>query len=257
VRATLLLLTLAAVAACAPDPPSGEGEGEGEGEAVEPAGTIVVEPGACDFGRVALGGISICSLAIRNAGVADLVVDDATYVDADGALDVAAPFLPLVNIGVLAPGASVDIDVRLSASLEGGVSGVLRFRSNDVVTPIVDVPLSAVVVAPPQCRIRIASINGAALGINEEAPAIELLDDVVLSLDASDADAETGSLVRQEWAFVSQPAASSATLTSTGLVETSFEPDVAGDYEVCAQVFNDLGVGSVNACCIIVSAGAT
>lgn len=243
--ALLCLVALPAFLACEPagePPPEGEGEGEGEVE----GGTIAVAPAACDFGRVPVGAIANCTIAIENVGVRDLVLDGGEFLDANDEPDPVSPFLPLVNIGTIAPGASVSIDVRFRPVDVGDVAGALRIFSNDVDTPAFGVALSGIGAEPPVCRVRVKSVNGVLLDVADDVPSIEALDDVVLSIDAS----STTSLVRSEWALASQPADSLAELTNSDLPDVGIVVDAPGDYEICAQVFDDLGVGSVNDCCI-------
>jgi hypothetical protein len=249
------LLLLAFVVACEPPPESergpGEGEGEGEGEdegEPEPGGTIVVDSAACDFGRVAVGGDATCTIAIRNFGVRDLIVDDATIIDVNG----AAPFfVPPVNIGTIPPGTSGAVDVQFRPVAAGEAVGVLRLSSNDVVTPAVDVALSGIGALPPLCLVRVSAVNGTEVG-DGDLPTIERFDNVTLSIDSSESDG--AQLTRFEWALFSVPADSNAVLTSNDAEEVAIEIDAAGDYSICAQVFDDLGVGSVNECCVTVQA---
>lgn len=244
---------------------------------------IQVSPPNCDFGRVPFGGVQLCDVTIKNTGNRGLVIDSVLFMPIDAAVpdvlfDVPAESTraigPECNDGAVgcafaftgAPpgpdeeiagaGGTVIMPVRFTPDVLGNFQGSFRILSSDPDETQIDVALSGISVTPPSCEIRVKSVNGAEIEEGAAIPDIEPLDNVILSIDGSEASSTAGSIVRQEWAITDQPAGSHAELTTNDLPDTGFEfddgddlgVDLAGDYCVSAQVFDDLGVGSVNEC---------
>ena len=244
---------------------------------------IEISPPNCDYGRVPFGGVEVCDVAIRNVGQRGLVVDSVEFIPAnedeptllfsipgesaleaglacnDGASNCPFAFTgapPGADEEIAANGGVVNMPVRFTPDVLGNFQGRFRVLSSDPDESSIDVALSGVSVTPPVCGLRISSINGVAVEVGAAAPAIEPLDNVLLSIDGSEPSTPEGSILSQEWVITDQPAGSGAILTNTTSPEVGFSfddgddlgVDLAGNYCVSAQVFDDLGVGSVNEC---------
>ncbi len=109
---------------------------EGSGTA---AARLVVEPGVLLFGILAPGQAARETLRLENLGGETLTIGDITV---EGRFSVEdGPSLPLR----LDPGAFVDLTVKVHAAGVGVEAGRLRIGSDDSRTPIVIVPLRAVI----------------------------------------------------------------------------------------------------------------
>jgi hypothetical protein len=226
---------------------------------------IVVTPEACDYGAVAVGGAAVCDVSIENRGQRDLVFDG---VKLDGAELVVPPETdPEVEVfgfagrpparddalAAAVDGSSVaSVSVRFLPTALGDYAGALLIGSNDPDTPLLRVPLSAVGVTPPTCAISIKSVNGIDVSAT---PAVEPLDDVVLTAAASAPAREGGEIVSVRWRILEAPGGSTATLDSPNALETGFAfangvrgLDLAGRWVVAAEVTDELGTESVNDC---------
>jgi hypothetical protein len=243
---------------------------------------IVVAPINCDYGRVPFGGVQVCDVTITNVGNRALVVDSVRFIPADAdepsllfdipgesALEAGpacndgatnCPFAftgapPGADEEIASDGGFVVMPVRFTPDVLGNFQGRFQILSSDPDESSIDVALSGVSVTPPSCELRIASVNGTPIEAGA-APAIEPLDNVILSTDESAPSTPVGTIVSQQWVITDQPAGSGATLTSADSPDTGFQfddgddlgVDLAGNYCVSAQVFDDLGVGSVNEC---------
>jgi hypothetical protein len=244
---------------------------------------IQVTPPNCDYGRVPFGGVQLCDVTIKNTGNRGLVIDSVLFMPIDpevpeilfdvpsestrvigpecndGALNCAFAFTgapPSPDEEIAPAGGQVIMPVRFTPDVLGNFQGTFRILSSDPDESQIDVALSGISVTPPTCEIRVKSLNGAEIEAGTDVPAIEPLDNVILTIDGSEASSTAGTIVRQEWAITDQPAGSHAELTTNDLPDTGFEfddgddlgVDLAGEYCVSAQVFDDLGVGSVNEC---------
>ncbi|HEY4221667.1 MAG TPA: hypothetical protein VGO62_09995, partial [Myxococcota bacterium] len=252
-RTTMLAFVLALVLAaggCAlpPSLPSSS-----DADAATLLGAARAAPSSCDFGEVAVGGVSLCSFTLANTGDVDLTLTDRfdlVTVPDDALANGVTPFALAGNApSSIAPGASAPVTVRFASDVAGAYRAHLRFAQAGVA---VDVPLSADALSPPTCVIRIKSINGAPVAVGAN-PAVHVLDDVVLSLDQStplDADAHFA------WQNPPQgPPTSHANLATPSSIDTGFVfdgssvgVDAAGTYIVRAQLTDGLGLGSVNDC---------
>ncbi|HEY4222479.1 MAG TPA: hypothetical protein VGO62_14085 [Myxococcota bacterium] len=241
---------------------------------------IQVTPLDCDFDKVAVKGVKVCPVQISNIGNRDLILDSVDFVspgaDTDPVFDVppgsttTTPFAfagrppgPEEPIKVTDPSASppvlpITLSVQFRPDVEGHYTSKILIKSNDPDTGLAGIPitLEGVGVLPPTCAVTIKSINGAAP--SGDHPAIQPLDDVVLSLETSQPSTPGGQVVGYAWQSPPEgPPTSHAILSTPGQVDTGFTfdgtkvgVDFAGTYTVRAQVTDDLGVASVNDCSI-------
>lgn len=223
---------------------------------------ILITPGECDFGRVAQGGVAQCTLSVENQGNKTLVLDSVEFVDdknvpVDSAIEVFGFFgrPPSENDAIPAPpdeGSVANISVRFSPDVLGGYSQTLRFLSNDPDEPEILVALRGVGVDPPECVVKVKSVNGTPAS---PTPSVEPLDDVVLTAEESEASVIEGTIASVAWEIVDRPAGSTVALTAPNGIDTQFTfadgvlgVDLAGRYRVRATVIDDLGTASVNEC---------
>lgn len=94
----------------------------------------------CDFGEVALGTTATCSLAIVNAGNADLAIDEAEIVDCASPCGFRAPLVA----GPIPAGAIVSSGIEFAPTAVGAHSARLRIVSSDPDEAQVEVTLSGI-----------------------------------------------------------------------------------------------------------------
>lgn len=223
---------------------------------------------AADFGRVATGGVAICNVEVRNNGTRELFFDAVTFVD-DGTGPVVEPAdsddAPAFAITGIIPGPDTPLrptsdevpplTLRLTFAPDvlGRYTATIRFETSDPDEPSIDMPVSGIGVVGPTCVAEVKSVNNVPVdgGIN-----IEPLDDVVLTAINSTAATPEGSIVATRWTLEESGADSTVQLSSPATAETGFVfanrrgVDVAGRYEACAVVTDELGTDSNNRCCV-------
>jgi hypothetical protein len=222
---------------------------------------IVVEPRACDFGRVAEGGAASCDVSIRNEGQRDLILEQveilADTVQAPPDSEAEEPFgffgRPPGEQDVILPDEGLTVSMRFTPDVLGNFQATLRIGSNDPVEQLIDIPLTGIGVDPPICDAVILSVNG--VPVSDGPVQVEPLDDVTISAEASDPSTPDGSIISVNWEIASQPGGSTAQLSNPQGLQTGFTfadgiagVDLAGTYVVRATVVDDLGTESVNEC---------
>jgi hypothetical protein len=250
---------------------------------------IDIDPTECEFGNVAANGVEVCPVTITNTGNRGLVLDvvafepivegeDALFQvpsesvrgGADGACDptsesgcaFAFTGRPPGPDEEIAPGQSVVLAVRFTPDALGNYAGLFRVLSNDPDegdgssngTDNILIALGGIGVTPPECAIKIKSVNGVEVG--DSVPEIEPLDNVILSLEDSTPSSADGSISGYAWSIPAngRPVGSTVQLTTDSAETTGFTfdddlgIDLAGTYTVRAQVFDNLGTASVNEC---------
>jgi uncharacterized delta-60 repeat protein len=115
------------------------------GSAVTPAPDIDTAPASLAFGNVTQGSFKDIAVTVRNTGNATLSVTSTTLVG-----PAAAEYSIVAGGGAfsLAPGATRQVTVRLTATSLGSKVATLSFASNDTDENPKNVPLSATAVAP-------------------------------------------------------------------------------------------------------------
>jgi hypothetical protein len=227
------------------------------------AGTL-----AADFGRIATGGVAICNVEVRNNGTRELFFDAVEFVDA-GTGPVSEPAgsdaTPAFAITGIIPGPDTPLrptsaevpplTLRLTFAPDvlGRFTATIRFDTSDPDEPSIELPISGIGVVGPTCVAEVKSVNTVLIdgGIN-----IEPLDDVVLTTVNSTPATPEGNIVATRWTLEERGADSTVQLSSPATTETGFVfanrrgVDVAGRYEACAIVTDDLGTDSNNRCCV-------
>jgi hypothetical protein len=227
------------------------------------------DPLGADFGRIATGGIAICNVEVRNKGTRELFFDDVAFVPFSETAIVEEPADsnadPAFAITGIVPGpdtplrpTSADVPplmLRLTFAPDvlGRFAGLIRFQTSDPDEAVIDLPVAGIGVVGPTCVASIKSVNGvnAAGSVN-----IEPLDDVVLTLAGSTPSTPNGAIVGYQWTLTTKGPDSGALLASPTTAETGFVfanrrgVDVAGRYEACAVVTDELGTASNNRCCV-------
>lgn len=222
-----------------------------------------------DFGRVATGGFQVCNVLVKNNGTRELFFDSVAFVSVDsaGGPDIVEPVgsdaIPAVLSGTppnpdqsLAPTSATvpgfPLRLTFAPDVLGRYERVLRLTTSDPDEPVIDLPILGVGVDGPTCTARVKSVGGIdVIGV----PGIEPLDDVVVIADGVAATPD-GSIVSYAWEIRERGPGSGVVLSSPNSQETAFSfanrrgVDVAGKYEVCATVVDDLGTEGVAPCCV-------
>lgn len=226
-------------------------------------------PLGVDFGRVATDGVTICNVEVRNNGTRELFFDSVDFVPFSDRAIVEEPDgsnpEPAFAITGIIPGPDTPLrptsaenpplTLRLTFAPDvlGGYRGLIRFETSDPDEPVIDVPVAGIGVVGPSCVAKVKSVNGVdATGqVN-----VEPLDDVVLTLEDSSPSTPNGAIVGHRWTLQERGPDSTVLLSSPNTVETGFVfanrrgVDVAGRYEACGFVTDELGTESNNRCCV-------
>jgi hypothetical protein len=232
---------------------------------IVPIGCGSEDPLGVDFGRVSTGGVNICNVEVRNVGTRELFFDDVSFVG-----DVTEPEdsndAPAFAITGIVPGPDTPLrptsaenpplTLRLTFAPDvlGRYDGVIQFQTSDPGRPIIDMPVAGIGVVGPSCVATVKSVND--IDINGGSVNVEPLDDVVLTLEESSTATVDGSIVSYAWTLTEKGPDSGVILSSPTTEETGFVfanrrgVDVAGRYEACATVTDDLGTVSNNRCCV-------
>jgi hypothetical protein len=149
--------------------------------------------------------------------------------------------------------APLSLRVAFAPDALGRYSDTLRIVSSDPDEETVELPIGGIGVTGPQCVARVKSVNGEDI---TGAPAVEPLDDVVLTTEGSTGATPDVGIVATRWDLRDKGPGSGVVLSSPSTTETGFlfanrrGVDVAGRYEACAVVTDELGTQSVNECCV-------
>lgn len=224
------------------------------------------DPLGVDFGRVATGGIGICQVEVKNNGARDLFFDGLAFFDVDDngviheepedsaeAAAIAITGTPPDNETPLGAGQQFTLRLAFSPDALGRFSTWLRFTTSDPDEGVIDMPVIGNGVIGPTCVAEIASVNGVTTPPFNN---IDILDDVVVTTANSTTPTPDGAVVSTTWTIKSAGPGSTAVLTDPSSEETGLAfanrrgLDVAGRYELCAEVTDDLGTKSTNNCCV-------
>ena len=227
----------------------------------------LTDPLSVDFGRVATSGLAVCNVLVKNVGTRELFFDEVAFIAVDGDSDIIEPAgsddIPALLSGTppnpdqsLAP-TSADVPglpLRLTFAPDvlGRYQRTLRIVTSDPDEPIIELPIVGLGVDGPTCTARVKSVGGVDIS---GAPTIEPLDDVVLIADATPATPD-GDIASFSWEIKERGPGSGVVLTTPNSQETAFAfanrrgVDVAGRYEACVTVVDDLGTEGVAPCCV-------
>ena len=237
---------------------------------VVPVGCGTTSPLGVDFGNVATSGLQVCNLEVRNTGTRELYFDFLDFVPDDtGARTIVEPAdsapAPSISLTGAIPDpetplrptsdevAPLTLRVAFAPDALGRYSDTLRIVSSDPDEDTVEVPIQGIGVTGPQCVARVKSVNDEDV---TGAPSIEPLDDVVLTTEGSTGATPEVGIASTQWELREKGPGSSVVLSSPATTETGFlfanrrGVDVAGRYEACAVVTDELGTQSINECCV-------
>jgi hypothetical protein len=237
---------------------------------VVPVGCGSTEPLGVDFGNVATSGLQVCNLEVRNVGTRELYFDFLDFVpDAAGARTIVEPDesgpAPSISLTGAIPDpetplrptsdeiAPLSLRIAFAPDALGRYADTLRIVSSDPDEDQIDVPIQGIGVPGPQCVARVKSVNGVAV---DGAPSIEPLDDVVLTTEDSAGASPDVGIAATRWELRERGPGSGVVLSSPATTDTGFlfanrrGVDVAGRYEACAVVTDELGTESINECCV-------
>jgi hypothetical protein len=243
------------------------GDGIAPAEVDPGAPAIVVDPAVCDFGGVGVGVRATCTLSIRNDGDAPLTLTELAFTADTPTPDVFGFDGAFAVPVVVPPGTAVSASFYASPTSIDPAAGTLVVRSDDVARPAVDVPFTVVGASAgaPTAVARVKSVDGVAN--TAASPAVQPLDDVVLSGDQSVPGVGAASITSWQWSIVEQPAESSVTLATPTSVDTGFTfsstqgevagVDVAGTFRVRLVVTDENGGVSENDAIVTLNAVPT
>lgn len=214
---------------------------------------LVIDPSECNFGRVGVGVTAFCDLTFENTGTRDLEISSVGFSDDTPTAVFGAASVIAVPV-FIAPGTGVSVRLYASPDAIGEQTGKMEVTSNDPMRPSATVPLRVEGAQAPTAVARVLSVNG--VPNNQPAPAVQPLDDVVLTgVDSVPAD-PAGSIVGYQWEIVQKPNESSAQLTTPNQMTTQLYfsssfgnvsgVDVAGTFVIRLTVTDSYGAQSTN-----------
>lgn len=215
---------------------------------------VTVTPPECDFGAVGIGSTAFCDLSVSNEGACELQITGARFSDGTPTPTVFGNQSPLIVPTFIQQGTATSIRLYARPQATSVATGGLILDTNDPEHPSVQIPLSVQGAQAPTAIARVKSINGVAN--SAASPAVEPLDNVVISGDQSSAGSPTATVTGYQWEIVEQPPESSVTLTAATAVDTGFRfssaagivqgLDVAGTFVVRLTVTDSTGAVSSN-----------
>lgn len=215
---------------------------------------VTVTPPQCDFGAVGIGSTAFCDISVTNDGACELQITGARFSDGTPTPTVFGNQSPLIVPTFIQQGTGTSIRLYARPQTTSVATGGLILDTNDADEPSVQIPLSVQGAQAPTAIARVKSINGAAN--SSPSPAVEPLDNVVISGDTSTAGNPTATVTAWAWEMVEQPPESSVTLTAANAVDTGFRfssasgivqgLDVAGTFVVRLTVTDSTGAVSTN-----------
>jgi hypothetical protein len=157
---------------------------------------LVVEPGACVFGSVGVGGTVLCDLALRNVGDRDMSITNMGFDDATDATVFGA--VGIFSLPTLVPaGSAIDVHLRATPTEARTYAGSLGVSIEGHSTLDATVPLSVTGTAAPLACARVRSINGVENTLAD--PPVKPLDDVILTGDCSTPSRVGGAITSYRW----------------------------------------------------------
>ena len=215
---------------------------------------VVVTPAECDFGAVGIGSTAFCDISVTNEGACELQITGARFSDGTPTPTVFGNQSPLIVPTFIQQGTGTSIRLYARPQATSVATGGLILDTNDVDNPSGQIPLSVQGAQAPTAIARVKSINGTPN--SSPSPAVEPLDNVVISGDQSTAGNASATVTAWQWEMVSQPPESSVTLTAPTSVDTGFRfssaagivqgLDVAGTFVVRLTVSDSTGAVSTN-----------
>lgn len=191
---------------------------------------LVVDPETVDFARVGPRDVVRETIALKNEGVRDLIIDSTVLETEDGdtSIRLTSPVPPGWSI---APGQEVTVDVLFAPEDTAVHTATLRIASNDP-DGEVTVPVRGQGSACPTAAIT-------ALDSLDE---LEPFDTVRFSGADSAAASEGAAIDTYTWQLTQRPQGSTAVMDAAGGDRAQLTCDLAGDYEVALSVTDTDGV---------------
>ncbi len=215
---------------------------------------VVVSPPECDFGAVGIGSTAFCDISVSNDGACELQITGARFSEGTPTPTVFGNQSPLIVPTFIQQGTATSIRLYARPQATSVATGGLILDTNDVDHPSVQIPLSVQGAQAPTAIARVKSINGTAN--SSPSPAVEPLDNVVVSGDESTGGSAGATVTGWQWELIEKPAESSVTLTAPAAVDTGFRfssaagivqgLDVAGTFVVRLTVTDSTGAVSSN-----------
>ncbi len=138
--------------------------------------TISVTPTTFDFGVITISSISeVMTFEISNVGTTDLIISDISYLGDDSDFFIESTTCSSIPLTIGA-GLSCDFGLAFSSFTPSEKSMIMRFISNDAVTPVFDITVSGTGEGvPPQPDIK----------VNGQDESLNLLSGSPVSIDIS------------------------------------------------------------------------
>lgn len=165
--------------------------------------SLVVDPPEVDFGLVGLGDVARRTLTIRNAGIRDLIIDEARLLAASTSA-FGCSTCPVPYGTSISPGDQVSLDLVFHPDQLPDQEALIHIISND-----------------PNKRELDVKLKGG--GLDVPVAVLDLVDDVtnlepqtVVRVDGGRSSTQRGYLQTYEWSLSYRPAGSSTVLESQG-----------------------------------------
>ena len=197
---------------------------------------IEVTPNEVSFDQIGEGDVVRATVTIGNLGVRDLVIDETRLdpaVEDDDAIRLAIPVQPGWAI---TPGQTVSVDLVFAPQDTVEHLATLVIASNDPNEPVVNVPIQGI---GSVCPVAVVELL-------DDPDEIEPLDTVRLDGRNSYTETEGAEIVSYEWVLEQRPVGSTTILSTPTNERTEIDCDIAGDYQVRLQVWDDRGIRSCN-----------
>jgi hypothetical protein len=197
---------------------------------------ISITPPSIVFDRVGRANVSRATATIKNIGVRDLIIDDTSFIpDVDGDTSIKLT-TPLPHGQVIGAGEVVTVDLVFAPQDTDPHLGKLSVKSNDPATPIDDVPVQG---QGEECPIAVATLVD-----DGNTGGIKPLDTVRIDGHTSHTVSPDTFINRYEWSLDQRPVGSTAVPSDPSADLTQLTTDLAGDYNVLLNVYDNNGVRS-------------
>jgi hypothetical protein len=197
---------------------------------------ITVSPEEVVYTPTAVGDTGLLPLTVGNVGANDLYVREISVVCPEA---LVCPFRAVGGGSLIdqaiAPGLNAQFRVAFEPTELVEYSGVVRISSNDLNTPLVEVPISGHGHQPPIASAQLVN----------DPERIEPLDQIVFDGRMSHSPVDGLTIDGYYWSLLRRPPGSTATIEDADQAEAGITADLAGDYTIELHVVDSMGVRSV------------
>ena len=197
---------------------------------------IEVTPEEVSFDQIGEGDVVRATVTIANVGVRDLVIDETRLEPAEEGDDAIRLAVPVQPGWAITPGQTVSVDLVFAPLDTVEHLATLFIESNDPNEGLVSVPIQGI---GSVCPVAVVELL-------DDPDEIEPLDTVRLDGRNSYTETEGAEIVSYEWVLEQRPVGSTTILSTPTNERTEIDCDIAGDYQVRLQVWDDRGIRSCN-----------